>query len=479
MKNKLIRPLDESGKLPPQSVDTEETVLGAILIEKGAIYNVIDILTPDDFYKENHQIVYQAALILMAKAEPIDIITMTSELRTLGKLELIGGASFLVKLSNKVNSSANIEFHARIIKQSSVRRSYIKIGSEILTSAYDDSIDVFDLQDNSQKHFFDIGINLIKGKRTDIQTQLEETFGGIKEATKGNYFGVTSKYDQINKHITCYENGNLYYVGARPAMGKSAFMINEAEDMAARGIPVKIFSLEMTYKQQLQRVLAMKSLVDLSQIKKGTLDTDDWKRLDEARYKIGLYGKNFEIIDDSNVGLGYIASVCRKEKLQGNLGAVFIDYLGLMEMLPETTKKSTNDQIAAISRGLKVLAKELDVPFIVLVQLSRAVETRGGDKRPQLADLRDSGSIEQDADAVFFLYRPEYYKISQYADGSSTAGICEIIIAKNRGGEVTLADNEVKLTFLGQYQKMTAPLLSIQPRNNRVISVTDPNDFPF
>jgi replicative DNA helicase len=461
--------IDVAGKLPPQVIEFEEAVLGAIILEPNCIGDVFSILTSSDFYKEAHSLIFDAIEQISATLEPVDLLTVTHQLRTNGKLEFVGGASYLVKITGKVNSSANVEYHSRIIKQSSIKRKFIQIAGNILKEAYDDTTDVFDFKSRVESEFFDISFSIEQSSRKNLILQLNDTFDSLRNATKGIFTGIRSKFRRINDLIISYENDNLYLIAARPAMGKSALMMNEVEDMVNRGYYVKVFSMEMSAKQQLQRLLALKAMVNYTHIRSGQLTTDDWRSLDEAREKISLYDGRLEIIEDSNVSVSKIATYCRQAKLQGKCDIVFIDYLGLMSFSKETSNKSTADQVGAISRGLKNLARELHIPFVALCQLSRAAETRGGDKRPQLSDLRDSGSLEQDADSVFFLYRPEYYKITQYSDGSPTAGVCEIIVAKNRAGDTATMEKDIpKLSFLGQYQKMTEEIPNIISTSNSI-----------
>jgi replicative DNA helicase len=444
---------NESGKLPPQAMDLEEAVLGALMIEKDALTSVVDILQPSSFYKEAHQRIYNAILQLFGKSEPIDMLTVTTQLRSNGELEFIGGASYLVKLTNKVNSAANIEFHARIITQSAIKRDMIKIAGEILKDAYEDTTDVFNLLDKIEQNFFEISERNIRKNYADASTIMRATIEELekKKNNKDGLTGVASGFTALDRITSGWQNTELTIIAARPAMGKTAFVVSAMRNAAVEwGIPVAMFSLEMSATQLMLRLISAEAEIDSNKLRKGKLENHEWVQLHQ---KIkNLSSAPIYIDDTPALSILEMRAKCRRLKAQFDIGLVIIDYLQLMTAESGGGGKGNREQeIAAISRAMKNLAKEINVPVIALSQLSRAVETRGGDKRPQLSDLRESGSIEQDADMVMFLYRPEYYKITQDEQGNSTEGVGEVIIAKNRSGDV----DTVKLKFIGKYTKFT------------------------
>jgi replicative DNA helicase len=444
---------NESGKLPPQALELEEAVLGALMIEKDALTSVVDILQQTSFYKEAHQRIYNAILQLFGKSEPIDMLTVTTQLRSNGELEFIGGASYLVKLTNKVNSAANIEFHARIITQSAIKRDMIKIAGEILKDAYEDTTDVFNLLDKIEQNFFEISERNIRKNYADASTIMRATIEELekKKNNKDGLTGVASGFTALDRITSGWQNTELTIIAARPAMGKTAFVVSAMRNAAVEwGIPVAMFSLEMSATQLMLRLISAEAEIDSNKLRKGKLENHEWVQLHQ---KIkNLSSAPIYIDDTPALSILEMRAKCRRLKAQFDIGLVIIDYLQLMTAESGGGGKGNREQeIAAISRAMKNLAKEINVPVIALSQLSRAVETRGGDKRPQLSDLRESGSIEQDADMVMFLYRPEYYKITQDEQGNSTEGVGEVIIAKNRSGDV----DTVKLKFIGKYTKFT------------------------
>jgi replicative DNA helicase len=444
---------NESGKLPPQAMELEEAVLGALMIEKDALTSVVDILQPSSFYKEAHQRIYNSILQLFGKSEPIDMLTVTTQLRSNGELEFIGGASYLVKLTNKVNSAANIEFHARIITQSAIKRDMIKIAGEILKDAYEDTTDVFNLLDKIEQNFFEISERNIRKNYADASTIMRATIEELekKKNNKDGLTGVASGFTALDRITSGWQNTELTIIAARPAMGKTAFVVSAMRNAAVEwGIPVAMFSLEMSATQLMLRLISAEAEIDSNKLRKGKLENHEWVQLHQ---KIkNLSSAPIYIDDTPALSILEMRAKCRRLKAQFDIGLVIIDYLQLMTAESGGGGKGNREQeIAAISRAMKNLAKEINVPVIALSQLSRAVETRGGDKRPQLSDLRESGSIEQDADMVMFLYRPEYYKITQDEQGNSTEGVGEVIIAKNRSGDV----DTVKLKFIGKYTKFT------------------------
>jgi replicative DNA helicase len=413
----------------------------------------VDILQQTSFYKEAHQRIYNAIIQLFGKSEPIDMLTVTTQLRSNGELEFIGGASYLVKLTNKVNSAANIEFHARIITQSAIKRDMIKIAGEILKDAYEDTTDVFNLLDKIEQNFFEISERNIRKNYADASTIMRATIEELekKKNNKDGLTGVASGFTALDRITSGWQNTELTIIAARPAMGKTAFVVSAMRNAAVEwGIPVAMFSLEMSATQLMLRLISAEAEIDSNKLRKGKLENHEWVQLHQ---KIkNLSSAPIYIDDTPALSILEMRAKCRRLKAQFDIGLVIIDYLQLMTAESGGGGKGNREQeIAAISRAMKNLAKEINVPVIALSQLSRAVETRGGDKRPQLSDLRESGSIEQDADMVMFLYRPEYYKITQDEQGNSTEGVGEVIIAKNRSGDV----DTVKLKFIGKYTKFT------------------------
>lgn len=447
----VLRP--ESGKLPPQAIELEEAVLGALMIEKDALTTVVDILQPASFYKESHQRIYNSILILFGKSEPIDLLTVTSQLRSLGELEFVGGAQYLARLTSKVNSAANIEWHARIISQSAIKRDMIRVAGDILRDAFEDTTDVFNLLDKTEQTFFEISERNIRKSYADASTIMRATIDELekKKNNKDGLTGVASGFTELDRITSGWQKTELTIIAARPAMGKTAFVVSAMRNAAVEwNVPVAIFSLEMSSTQLMLRMISAEAEIDSEKLRKGTLESHEWQQL---HHRIDRLSKAPIFIDDTPaLSVLELRAKCRRLKAQFNIGMIIIDYLQLMTGDTGGQKSGNREQeIATISRSLKNLAKEIDVPVIALSQLSRAVETRGGDKRPQLSDLRESGSIEQDADMVMFLYRPEYYKITQDENGNPTAGVGEVIIAKNRSGTV----DTVRLKFIGKYTKFS------------------------
>lgn len=441
------------GKLPPQAIDLEEAVLGALMLEKEALTEVVDILRADTFYKETHQKIYQAILQLFAKSEPIDILTVTQQLRQNGELELIGGASYIATLTSKVHSASNIEFHARIIAQAAIKRDMIQVASTILRDAYEDTSDVFQLLDKTEQSFFEISERNIRKNYLDASSIMRSTITELesKKNNKDGLTGVASGFTALDRLTGGWQKTELVIIAARPAMGKTAFVVSAMRNAAIEfNMPVAIFSLEMSANQLMLRMISAEAEIDSEKLRKGTLEKAEWEQM---HHRIDRLAKAPIFIDDTPaLSILELRAKCRRLKAQHDIQLVIIDYLQLMS--GDSSQKgggNREQEIASISRALKNLAKELDVPVIALSQLSRAVETRGGDKRPMLSDLRESGSIEQDADMVMFLYRPEYYKITQDEDGNPTEGVGEVIIAKNRSGTV----DTVRLRFIGKFTKFT------------------------
>ena len=454
-KNTLTNDLNQLGKLPPQAVDLEEAVLGALMLERDALTNVIDILRPESFYKESHAEIYRAIHELFQGSEPIDILTVTNQLRKSGKLEFVGGPYYITQLTNRVSSAANIEYHARIIVEQSIKRELIRISSEIQKEAFEDTTDVFQLLDRMEQSLFEVSESNIKKEYSQMKDIMREAIEEI-EARKNHKDGLTgipSGFTSLDRVTSGWQKSDMVIIAARPGMGKTAFVVSALRNAAVdHGHAVAIFSLEMSSVQLVNRLISGEAELESEKIKKGNLAGHEWEQL---VHKTADLTKAPIFIDDTPaLSILELRAKCRRLKQQHDIQLVVIDYLQLMS--GDSSKSgggsgNREQEIASISRALKNIAKELNVPVIALSQLSRAVETRGGDKRPQLSDLRESGSIEQDADMVMFLYRPEYYGITQDENGMPTQGIGEVIIAKHRNGSL----DTVQLKFIGKYTKFT------------------------
>ncbi len=439
----------EHGKVPPQAVDLEEAVLGAIMLEKDALTAVIDILKPEIFYKESHQIIYRAITRLFAKSEPIDILTVTNELKRTGELELVGGPYYITQLTNRIASTANVEYHSRIISQKFIQRELIRISSEIIKDAFEDTTDVFDLLDKAEQSLFSVSETNLRRNYDNMQSLISEAIKEIEAAkdSTDHLKGIPSGFTQLDRITLGWQKSELIIIASRPGMGKTALALSMARNAAVDfNKQVALFSLEMSSIQLVTRLISSETQLSANKLKRGTLAEHEWHQLNA---KISsLIDANLFIDDTPALTIFELRAKSRRLKAQHNIELIIIDYLQLMSGTGEA-KGNREQEISNISRSLKSLAKELNVPIIALSQLSRAVETRGGTKKPILSDLRESGAIEQDADMVLFIYRPEYYNIEEYEDGNTTTGIAEINIAKNRNGP--LAD--IRLRFIKNYAK--------------------------
>lgn len=447
-------PTNFLGKVPPQAVDLEEAVLGALMLEKDALTNVIDILKVESFYKESHKVIFQAILDLFTESQPIDLLTVTTQLRKNGALEIAGGAFYVTELTSRVASAANIEYHARIITEQSIKRELIRISSEIQKDAFEDTTDVFELLDKMEQSLFEISEKNIRKNYSDMRSIMRDAIKELEERKnqKDGLTGVPSGFTALDRVTSGWQKSDLVIIAARPAMGKTAFVLSVLRNAAVdHSRPVAIFSLEMSAVQLVNRLISSEAELDSEKIKKGSLADHEWAQL---VHKTAKLSKAPLFVDDTPaLSILELRAKCRKLKAQHDIQMVVIDYLQLMSGDSKSGGQGGNreQEIASISRALKKIAKELSIPVIALSQLSRAVETRGGDKRPQLSDLRESGAIEQDADMVMFLYRPEYYGITEDENNASTAGVGEVIIAKHRNGSL----ENVKLRFIGKYTKFT------------------------
>ncbi|MDP4656010.1 MAG: replicative DNA helicase [Algoriphagus sp.] len=446
-------PTNFLGKVPPQAIELEEAVLGALMLEKDALTSVIDILKVESFYKESHKVIFQAILDLFTESMPIDLLTVTTQLRKNGALEVAGGAFYITELTSKVASAANIEFHARIITEQSIKRELIRISSTIQKDAFEETTDVFELLDAMEQSLFEISEKNIRKNYSSMSSIMREAITELeaRKNQKDGLTGVPSGFTALDRVTSGWQKSDLVIIAARPAMGKTAFVLSVLRNAAVdHNRPVAIFSLEMSSVQLVNRLISSEAELDSEKIKKGSLADHEWAQL---VHKTAKLSKAPLFVDDTPaLSILELRAKCRKLKAQHDIQMVVVDYLQLMSGDSKGGFGGNREQeIASISRALKKIAKELSIPVIALSQLSRAVETRGGDKRPQLSDLRESGAIEQDADMVMFLYRPEYYGITEDEGGASTAGVGEVIIAKHRNGSL----ENIKLRFIGRYTKFT------------------------
>ena len=418
----------ELGKIPPHDLEAEQAVLGSMLTDKDAVIASIETLKPESFYREDNRLIYEAILNLYNNSEPIDIITLKAELESLGKFEQVGGLEYIASLPDKVPTTANVQKYINIVEEKGLLRNLIKTANEIIELGYDPTEDVEDIMDNAEKKIFNIMQNKNQKGYTPIKDVLVESFNQLEELynRKQHITGVPTGFTELDYKTAGFHGSDLILVAARPAMGKSAFALNIATNAATKAkVPVVIFSLEMSKEQMVNRMLCSEAMVDSNKVRTGKLEEDDWVKLAET---IGPLSEAEIYIDDTpGISVMEIRAKCRKLKLEKNIGMVVIDYLQLVQA---SNKRfgSREQEISEISRSLKVLAKELNVPVIALSQLSRAVEQRP-DHRPMLSDLRESGAIEQDADIVMFLYRDDYYN-----EDSDKKDIAEVIISKHRAG---------------------------------------------
>ena len=436
------------GKLPPQAVDVEEAVLGALMLERDAYITVADIIDTPSFYKEEHQKIFDAIKKLSGKEKPVDLLMVTQELKDREQLDEIGGPGYITQLTRRVASAAHTEFHARIIAQKFIQRELIRVSSEIQTKSYDDTIDVDDLIDFSESSLFKVAEGNIKKETRPIKPVLIEAIQQIEKARnqKDGLSGVPSGFTGLDRITSGWQRTDLIIIAARPAMGKTAFVLSMARNIAVdHNRPVAIFSLEMSSIQLVNRLISAETELGAEKIKTGRLEEYEWQQLNQ-RIK-ALDNAPLFIDDTPALSIFELRAKCRRLKMQYNIEIIIVDYLQLMTAGTDT-RGSREQEVSMISRSLKAIAKELDVPIIALSQLNRSVESREG-KRPQLSDLRESGAIEQDADIVTFIHRPEYFGITEDDSGNSLLGVAEIIIAKHRNG----ATADVHLRFKKELAK--------------------------
>ncbi len=456
--------LIELGKLPPQAVDLEVAVLGALMLDKDALSNVVDILKPEAFYKEAHQRIFSAIQSLFAKAEPVDILTVTQELKRTGELEIAGGAYYVTQLTNRIASAANIQMHARIVLEKYLQRELIRISTDTLQHSYEDSADVFELLNKAEQNLFSISQTNIRKDFEHIRPILGKTIQEIEAARHHELSGVQSGFTSLDRITGGWQRSDLIILAARPGTGKTAFVVTMARNAAVDfNKPVAIFSLEMTANQLASRFISGETELRADKLKKGELREHEYQQLNSKISR--LVDAPIYIDDTPALSIFEFRAKARRLKAQHNIAMVIVDYLQLM-VSGQEGKFSREQEVSMISRSLKAIAKELDVPIIALSQLSRAVEQRGGSKRPQLSDLRESGAIEQDADIVMFIYRPDMAGITQDENGMSTDGMAEIIIAKHRNGGLDSAH----LMFIPHFAKFVEPTTSVVSPGHTALS---------
>jgi replicative DNA helicase len=443
--------IPEYGRIPPQAIDLEEAVLGAIMLEKDAVIAVLDILKPESFYKDAHQKMYQAIIDLSTRQQPIDILTVTEELKKRELLTEIGGALYITQLTSRIASAAHLEYHARIVAQKFIQRELIRVASEIQAKAYDESNDVDELLDFSERQLFSIAEGNIRKETAKINILIKEAIHQIEEASKreDSLSGVPSGFTKLDRMTSGWQRSDLIILAARPSMGKTAFVLSMARNMAVEHKrPVALFSLEMSSIQLVNRLIVAETELPSDRIRNGRLEQYEWEQL-EYRIK-GLVEAPIFIDDTPAITIYEIRAKCRRLKNLYDIQVIIIDYLQLMSG-PGDSKGNREQEVSTISRALKGIAKELNVPIIALSQLNRSVELRSGSKRPQLSDLRESGAIEQDADIVCFIHRPEKYGIDVDEEGNSTKGMAELIVAKHRNGAI----GDVSLRFREEFAKFS------------------------
>ncbi len=451
----------EMGKRPPQAIDIEEAVLGALMLEPSAITDVLDIISPDCFYKEINRKIFSAISSLASKHAPVDLFTISEELKSSGDLEIVGGVSYLSQLSMKIGAAAHLDYHAKILVQKYIQRELISISYGVQKDAFDDATSVDDLLDTTQQKLFTLADRNMRKEAQVIQYVINDAIDELQrnQLRQDGLSGIPSGYTAIDRVTLGWQPSDLIIIAARPSMGKTAFVLTMARNMAVEHkVPVAFFSLEMSSVQLVKRLMISETGLDSDKIKGGKkLQDFEWEQLNmrlRQLVKAPLY-----IDDTPSLSINELRSKARKLVSIHGVKMIVIDYLQLMTGPPEL-RGMREQEVSAISRSLKAIAKELNVPVIALSQLSRAVETRGGSKRPQLSDLRESGAIEQDADLVLFIHRPDYYGNAD--ENPAMKGVTDIIIAKHRNGAVC----DVQLKFRNsevRFVDITDPALESDP----------------
>lgn len=447
--------IDSMGRKQPQNVEMEMAVIGALLIEQDAYPQVCEILKPDSFYDHRHQVIYEAVQSLAVLQKPIDILTVTEQLEKTEKIEEAGGAFYIAQLSDNVSSSAHIVYHAHVIQQKSMARQLITFASRIQQDAFDTSIDVSDLMQSTEAELFKLSQQNTKTEYTQIDPVVGDVYQMLKKAAAqdGGLSGLPTGYDQLDKKTNGWQNSDLIIIAARPAMGKTAFVLSMIKKMAVDNqIPVAMFSLEMSNAQLVRRLMGNVCEISGEKLRSGQMKPHEWAQLDARVTQ--LYGAPIYVDDTSSLSIFELRTKARRLVREHGIKMIMIDYLQLMTA-SGASFGSRQEEVSQISRNLKGLAKELDIPIVALSQLNRGVESREGleGKRPQLSDLRESGSIEQDADIVCFIHRPEYYHIYEDDKGNDLRGMAQFIIAKHRNGAV----GDVLLKFRSEFARFEDP----------------------
>ena len=450
LRNTTASLIGEYGKVPPQATDLEQAVLGAMMLEKNAVNETIDILTANSFYDPKHYYIFKAIVELFGSSSPIDLLTVVSKLKKDGELELAGGAVYVSQLTNRIASAAHVEYYARVISQKHIQREIIRMCSEVLKDAFEETTDVFELLNKAESDLFKIAESNMKKSVDSMQNVVKEAIREIEIASKNSdgISGIPTGFRDLDKLTSGWQRSDMIVIAARPAMGKTAFVLSMARNTAVDyGMGVAVFSLEMSSVQLVKRLISSESRISAEKLRKGDLREDEFIQLHARINKLST--APIFIDDTPGISVFDLRAKCRRLKMLHNIELIIIDYLQLMTAGGTKGPGNREQEISTISRSIKEIAKELNVPIIALSQLSRSVESRGGDKRPLLSDLRESGAIEQDADIVSFIYRPEYYGLIENENGESNQGVGEIIVAKHRNGAL----DTVRLKFIGQYAR--------------------------
>jgi replicative DNA helicase len=429
-------------RLPPQNIEAEQSVLGSVLLENDAIASVIEVLTPDDFYRNSHKKIFLAMRELYDKNEPIDLITLTDQIKRKDQLEEIGGASYLSSIVSQIPTSANIIYHSKIVKEKSMLRKLIRTATEIVSMSYEEGTEVNELLDRAETKVFSLSEKMVRGSLFHVKDILKDTIEKVDRLynKKELITGLPSGFTDLDELTTGFQEGDLVVVGARPGMGKTAFCLNIAAHVGIEiKVPVAIFSMEMSNELVVLRMICSEAEVDSKSVRSGYHSKEDYRKLVNAA---GRLAEASIFIDDGFNSVLEMRAKARRLKSEHGLGLIIVDYLQLMR--GEGSHIAREQVISEISRSLKALAKDLKVPVMVISQLNRSCEQRGDDKRPIIADLRESGAIEQDADTILFLYRGDYYKARD-----AEPGVAELNVAKQRNGPT----NVIKFTFLDKFTK--------------------------
>ena len=458
------------GRVPPQAVDVEMAVLGGMLLEKEAISKAIEVLDESAFYKPAHQQIFSAMIGLFERSEPVDLITLIEELRRRGQLEKIGGEFYLTELTTKVTTAANIEFHAHIVLEKALMRQLIASSSEVASRAFSETEDALELLDEAEQRIFQISEQRMKKNFVSMNTAVHSTME-LLESIHGKHSGITGVpggFTELDNYTGGFQKSDLIIVAGRPSQGKTALVLSLARNASVvHNVPIGFFSLEMSTQQLVMRLICAEARVDAHLVRTGRLPEDEWRKLSTSVGR--LYKAKIFIDDTPALGILELRAKARRLKVEHNVGMIVVDYLQLMQ--GPKNAQSREQEISSISRSLKALAKELNIPVIALSQLNRAVEARG-DKRPVLADLRESGAIEQDADVVLFVHRPEMFGIEKDESGNSTEGVAELILGKQRNGPT----GSVRMAFIKQYARFEN---LTRTRDDAFLPPGRPDETPF